>query len=253
MNRDRLEFFSDSVFAVAITLLALNLAIAGPGHGPLADQLAHQWQAFVAYLISFFTIGVIWVNHHSLVSAITVVTRPLTYFNLVLLLFVVLVPVATRLLAQYLSAGGSGSHLAAAVYGMVVEGTGIGFVLLLEWALREGHMGPPIPPGRRWAARLRYLPGPVINLVSIGAAFINPLLTLGLFGASAIYYMFGQAPLLARDSGGSQPGARGQAAGRRSGRLPRRPGSAIRASSRARRAAHHPVQARRGKPAGFRR
>jgi uncharacterized membrane protein len=69
------------VFAVAITLLALNLTIAGPGHGPLTGQLAHQWQAFTAYLISFFTIGTVWVNHHALLSGVTVVTRSLLFCN----------------------------------------------------------------------------------------------------------------------------------------------------------------------------
>ena len=64
MSRGRLEAFSDGVFAVAITLLALNLAVKGPGYGTLAHQLAHQWPGYLAYLISFFTIGIIWVNHH---------------------------------------------------------------------------------------------------------------------------------------------------------------------------------------------
>ena len=99
MSRGRLEIFSDAVFAVAITLLALNLSVAGPGHGPLTGRLAHQWQAFIAYLISFFTIGVTWVNHRSLVSSVKTVTLPLLFFNLLVLLFVVLIPVATRLLA----------------------------------------------------------------------------------------------------------------------------------------------------------
>jgi uncharacterized membrane protein len=81
MSRGRLEIFSDAVFAVAITLLALNLAVAGPGHGPLAGQLIHQWQAFTAYLISFFTIGTVWVNHHALLSGVTVVTRSLLFCN----------------------------------------------------------------------------------------------------------------------------------------------------------------------------
>ena len=54
MNRGRLQAFSDGVIAVAITLLALNLAVEGPGHGPLVQQLADRWPVFVAYLISFF-------------------------------------------------------------------------------------------------------------------------------------------------------------------------------------------------------
>jgi uncharacterized membrane protein len=82
MNRGRLEAFSDGVFAVAITLLALNLAVTGPGHGPLLQQLADHWPTFVAYLISFFTIGIIWVNHHALMTNIRVVDRTLLFLNL---------------------------------------------------------------------------------------------------------------------------------------------------------------------------
>ncbi|MDZ5445852.1 TMEM175 family protein [Micromonospora sp. 4G57] len=92
MSRTRLEEFSDAVFAVAMTLLALNLAVAGPGHGPLLHQVADHWPSFVAYLISFFTIGLIWVNHHALIGNVAV-DRTLALLNLVLLLFVVLIPV----------------------------------------------------------------------------------------------------------------------------------------------------------------
>ena len=252
MSRGRLEIFSDAVFAVAITLLALNLTIAGPGHGPLAGQLAHQWQPFVAYLISFYTIGAVWVNHHALLSGVVAVTRPLMFFNLALLLFVVLIPVATRLLAEYLSLSGFGAHLAAAVYGMVLEGMSIGFALLLEWSLREGRTQPPVPPDRRWAARLRYLPGPVVYLAVIGTAFINPLLALGLSGVIGVYYSFEQTPLRARGRISAWPDSRGRAGGRRAGRQPGRPGIAIRGGSRTRHAALRPVRTRR-KPAGFRR
>jgi TMEM175 potassium channel family protein len=203
--------FSDGVFAVAITLLALNLTVAGPGHGALTGQLAGHWQAFVAYLISFFTIGVTWVNHHSLLSNVEAVTRSLLFFNLVLLLFVVLVPAATKLLADYLLTGGFGAHVAAAVYGMVLEGIGVGFILILEWTLREGRTQPSVPPDQRWAVRLRYLLGPAANLLVIGAAFINPLLALGLFGAAAVYYVFEQTPLRVKGRGIARPDEPGDA------------------------------------------
>ncbi|HEX8006903.1 MAG TPA: TMEM175 family protein [Trebonia sp.] len=199
MTRGRLEIFSDAVLAVAITLLALNLAVAGPSHGPLAGQLVGQWQALVAYLISFYTIGIIWVNHHTLLSSVVVVTRSLLFANLVLLLFVVLIPVATKLLADYLPVGGFPSQLAAAVYGMVLEGASAGFILILEWTLRkEGRTQPTVPPDRRWAARLRFYPGPALYLLAIGTAFIHPLLTLGLSGAINVYYTFERAPLRAK-------------------------------------------------------
>jgi uncharacterized membrane protein len=205
MSRGRVEVFSDAVLAVAVTLLALNLTIPGPGHGPLTGQFTHQWQAFVAYLISFFTVGTIWANHHSLLSSVPVVTRSLLFFDLLLLVFVVLIPVSTRLLADYLPAGGFDAQLAAAVYGAVLEGMATGFTLIFEWTLREGRTVPPIPPDRRWAARLRYLPGPLAYLAVVGTAFIQPLLALGLSAAADVYYGFEHAPLRAKGWLGARP------------------------------------------------
>src|SRR5579884_1423583 len=112
MDRSRLEAFSDGVLAVAITLLALNLTVAGPGHGTLLHQLGDRWPAFLAYLISFVTIGIIWVNHHALVGNIAVVDRRLMFINLILLILVVLIPFATGTMAQYLTHGGMDSSVA---------------------------------------------------------------------------------------------------------------------------------------------
>jgi uncharacterized membrane protein len=196
MNRARLEAFSDGVFAVAITLLALNLAVKGPGYGTLAHQLAEQWGGYVAYLISFFTVGIIWVNHHALVSNVVTVTRTLLFLNLVLLLFVVLVPVATGTVGEYLRGGGSDAKLAVAVYGMVLVGMSVGFSSMLEWSLGEGRTRVPVPPGKRWAARVRFMSGGLVYLVIVAIAFVNALLALGLSGLVAVYYIFESTPAL---------------------------------------------------------
>jgi uncharacterized membrane protein len=190
MSRGRLEAFSDGVFAVAITLLALNLAVKGPGYGTLAHQLAHQWPGYVAYLISFFTIGVIWVNHHALVSNVAVVTRALLFLNLVLLLFVVLIPVVTGTVAEYLSAGGFDAKLAVAVYGLVLAGMSAGFAGIAEWSLGEGRTRVPVPPDRRWAARIRFMSGGLVYLVIVGLAFVSAPVALGLSGLVGVYYIF---------------------------------------------------------------
>ena len=194
MSPGRLEIFSDAVLAVAITLLALNLMVAGPGHGPLASLLFHEWQACAAYVISFFTIGIVWMNHHALLSAIEAVNRSLMFFNLVLLMFVVAIPVATRLLADYLPVGGSGAQAAAVVYGVVLEGMSVGFVLMTEWMLREGRTQPPIPRHRVWASRRRYYVAPLLYLAIIGFAFIYPLTALILSAVVDVYYAFEQTP-----------------------------------------------------------
>ena len=116
MDRSRLEAFSDGVFAVAITLLALDLTVEGPGHGRLLDQLYDKWPAFLAYLISFFMIGIIWVNHHALVRSIIKVDRTLLFLNLVLLLFVVLIPFATGTEADYFPHNDRDAQLAVVLY-----------------------------------------------------------------------------------------------------------------------------------------
>jgi uncharacterized membrane protein len=197
MDRSRLEAFSDGVFAVAITLLALNLAVAGPGHGPLAHQLADRWPAFVAYLISFFTIGIIWVNHHALVSNLAAVSRLLLFLNLVLLLFVVMVPFATATVAEYLAHGGFDARVAVAVYGIVLEGMSVGFALMLEWSLGDGRTHVAVPPGRRWAVRLRFTSGGLAYLVVIGGAFLSAPAALAFSGLVAVYYIFERTPVLA--------------------------------------------------------
>jgi len=206
MTRGRLEAFSDGVFAVAITLLALNLAVKGPGHGTLAHQLAEQWPGYLAYLISFFTIGIIWVNHHALVSNVVQVSRTLLFLNLVLLLFVVLVPVATGTVADYLAHGGFDAKLAVAMYGVVLVGMSVGFSSMLEWSLGEGRTRVPVPPEKRWAARARFMSGGLVYLVIVAIAFVNAVVALSLSGLVALYYIFESTPTLGKPEEPSEPG-----------------------------------------------
>jgi uncharacterized membrane protein len=201
MTRGRLEAFSDGVFAVAITLLALNLAVAGPGHGTLAHQLAEKWPGYVAYLISFFTIGIIWVNHHALVANVAQVTRGLLYLNLVLLLFVVLIPVTTGTVADYLAGGGFDAKLAVAVYGVALEGMSIGIGSMLEWSLGEGRTLTPVPADKRRPARIRFMSGGLVYLLVIGLAFVSASAALALSGAVAVYYIFERTPTIGSTAG----------------------------------------------------
>ncbi len=198
MDRSRLEAFSDGVFAVAITLLALNLAVAGPGHGPLLHQLASHWPAYVAYVISFFMIGIIWVNHHALVANIAAVDRTLLFLNLLLLAFVVAIPFATATMAGYLTAGGQDSHVAMALYAAVFEGMSIGFTAMFEWTLHgEARVHHAVPERARWEARIRFYLGQIPYLIAIGVAFVSPAVSLAIIGLVAVYYIFERTPAAA--------------------------------------------------------
>jgi len=206
VDRSRLEAFSDGVFAVAITLLALNLAVPGPGHGALLQQLGHRWPAFVAYVISFFTIGIIWVNHHALVGNIAVVDRTLLFINLLLLAFVVAIPFGTATMADYLTAGGQDARVAMALYAAILEGMSLAFMAILEWTLRdERRTHRPVPQSAQPAARMRFYVGQLPYLIAIGVAFVSPPVALAIIGLVAIYYIFERTPAAAGD-GVDRPG-----------------------------------------------
>ena len=100
----RLEMFSDGVFAIAATLLVLELAVnTDPGAPSLGYQLLHQlWPSYLAYATSFLTIGIIWINHHHVMETIVRVDRTFLFINTLLLLVVAFIPFPTRLVAHYL-------------------------------------------------------------------------------------------------------------------------------------------------------
>jgi uncharacterized membrane protein len=201
VDRSRLEAFSDGVFAVAITLLALNLTVGGPGHGRLIDQLGAHWPAFVAYLISFFMIGIIWVNHHVLVKTVKTVDRTLLFLNLVLLLFVVLIPFATATVAEYLSAPkdltdhGLDTRVAMALYSAVFLGLSAGFGTIFEWTLHGERVYQPVPRERHWAARARFVGGGLVYVVAIIVALVNAIAAFVLIALVAVYYIVERTPV----------------------------------------------------------
>ena len=196
MDRSRLEAFSDGVFAVAITLLALDLAVAGPeGHGSLADQLYEKWPAFLAYLISFFMIGIVWVNHHAMVRSITKVDRLLLFLNLVLLLFVVLIPFATSTEASYFPHNDADAQLAMVLYAGVFLGMSVGFSAIFEWTLHGERVSHPVPRERHWAARARFAGGGLIYVIAIIVATFNAVAAFVLIALVAIYYILENTPV----------------------------------------------------------
>jgi TMEM175 potassium channel family protein len=206
MDRSRLEAFSDGVFAVAITLLALDLTVEGPGHGPLIDQLDDKWPAFLAYLISFFMIGIVWVNHHFLVRSITKVDRMLLFLNLVLLLFVVLIPWATGTEASYFPENSWDARLAMALYAAVFLGMSIGFSAIFEWTLHGQRVYQPLPKERHWAARARFVGGGLVYVVAVVVALFNAVASFVLIALVAVYYILENTPASADPDGSGDNG-----------------------------------------------
>ena len=98
----RIEAFSDGVFAIAITLLILEIKIPAAGSGELSVQLLRQWPSYFAFVFSFAFIGIMWINHHRLFTHIKRSNNALLFLNLLLLLGVTAVPFPTAVLAQHL-------------------------------------------------------------------------------------------------------------------------------------------------------
>jgi uncharacterized membrane protein len=201
----RAESFSDGVFAVAITVLVFNLLpiadkTAGTDHTLTltARHLAHYWAAYLAYVVSFLTIGIMWLNHHTMLSQVTRVNRTVLVLNLFLLMGVVAIPFPTALVANHLTGrdgGGGQATVAAVTYGLVMIAISIGFGSMWVYisahqralgARRQVHT-PRLSTFRFVVGNAGYVAGTLIALVAPVAALI-------IFGLLAVYYLIEHLP-----------------------------------------------------------
>lgn len=192
MGKSRLEAFSDGVFAVAITLLAFDLAVPAHAGGHLATELGHEWPQMAAYATSFLIIGIIWINHHAVLALAARVDRPVLIANMALLLPIVTIPFATNLFATYLRAGHDG-RVAAAVYSGVMAWMAVTFSVLYRFVVHEDRTHAAVldrATVRRTTVRFGI--GQVFYLALVGIAFVSPVAVLiGQF-ALAAFYLFDQ-------------------------------------------------------------
>src|SRR5215471_962851 len=206
MPTGRAEAFSDGVFAIAITLLVLSLVVSG--HGTLTSQLLAAWPRYFAYVVSFLTIGIMWMNHHTILAHVQRVDRPFLVINLLLLMGIVAIPFPTALVADNLTGTGANAHAAAVTYGLVMIAISLGFAGLWIYVVTHASaLGAAMPP----EALRQSIPGFTGGLIAyVGAtliAFFSPVAALIIFGLLAVYYLFEHLPSPAED--GSRPGDEG--------------------------------------------
>ena len=184
----RIEAFSDGVFAIAITLLILEIVVKAP-HDPLASgafqaELLHLWPSYLAYLASFLTIGVMWLNHHRLFTLIVKNDDGLSAFNLLLLLGVTWIPFPTALLASQLLS--PGRRVAAIVYAVSFFAIAIVFNLIWRYAVRsrlvDEHLDVP-------AITRQYAAGPILYAILIGVGAIDAVACLVVSALIALYFL----------------------------------------------------------------
>jgi uncharacterized membrane protein len=198
METGRVEAFSDGVFAIAITLLILAVGIEQAfAEGELKQQLLDLWPAYIAYAVSFLTIGIMWANHHQIFRHFARVDRPLLLLNILLLMCVSFTPFPTRVVAEH-ATNSADRQAAAVLYGSTMTLTAICFFAV--WIYGSRRLLRPDADRREVNGITRtYLPGaPTYAAVTL-IAYVSSVTSLILFGVIAIFYaisssFFGREP-----------------------------------------------------------
>ncbi len=174
--------------AVAITLLVLAIGVPRPG-GALAARLGHQWPVYAAYVVSFMTIGIIWINHHISIGRLARTDHSILMLNLLLLMTIVVIPFGTNLLANYLRAR-TGDQLSAAVYGGILLAMALAFTALNAQILfRRPHLlRVQLNAEERRLIFLRASSGVIPYGLATALAVVSPYATLGITAGLAAFY-----------------------------------------------------------------
>jgi uncharacterized membrane protein len=185
----RVEAFSDGVFAIAMTLLILDIKVPRDIVAPdtLLRALAHQWPTYLAFLTSFATILIMWINHHRLFTQIGLCDDRLLFFNGLLLLGVVLVPFPTALIAEYL--GRPGQRTAAMIYNGTFFVIAVCFNLLWRSASGDGRLLRP-DHDRDAVVHITasYRLGPLSYVAALALAFVSTTASVALNLVLAVYF-----------------------------------------------------------------
>jgi uncharacterized membrane protein len=187
MGPGRLHALIDGVFAIAVTLLVLDLP-ALPGSHDFVHRLFDQWPTYAAYLVSFASIGIIWIEHHGMMSAVRFINRRFLERTLVFLLFVSVIPWPTKLAADHIRDGGSAAAAVAVLYAAVMMLMGLS--MAASWRYLRNHaelVAPAARPAMNAGAQ-RALLGALAYAPSLILAPLLPSVSLGFDAAIAVYF-----------------------------------------------------------------
>ena len=190
----RIEAFSDGVFAIAITLLVIEIGVPHLDEEPegttLFEALLEQWPSYLGYAISFLQIGVIWANHHNRFRFIARSDHMLLFLNILFLMCVAFIPFSTAVLAEYLQGSGAEQATAGAVYAGTLAVTAIIFTLL--WLYAAGNyrlVSRNVDPSLLRTMTRRYVVGTVAYLIAFALAFVSVSASLVLIVILALIFV----------------------------------------------------------------
>jgi uncharacterized membrane protein len=194
----RLEAFSDGVFAIAVTLLIIEVHVPAREHAEtLGHELLRIWPSYLGYLTSFLTIGVMWINHHYVFELIDRVDRTMLLLNTVLLMLIAFVPFPTAVLAQFIETGGA--RAAAALYGATLTLTAMTYFAWWRYASAGRRLIDKRVPDEVIDDITRaYAPGTLIYGAAALVAFVQPWGSAALYLGIAVFYALPLAQWRAR-------------------------------------------------------
>ena len=193
----RLEAFSDGVFAIAITLLVLDIAVSGDAGQDLLGAVGRLWPAYLGYLVSFSTIGAVWLGHNAITEYLDRANFAFVRLNLLLLLVVSFLPFPTRLFADYIR-DDNAERVAATFYGVCLLLTSTLLLVLWRYAVWAHLVRPDADDEEVGLLTQRLTPGLGGYLVLIAAGLFLPVIAVVGYLAIAVYYIIPFRRLSAR-------------------------------------------------------
>jgi len=182
----RVEAFSDGVFAIAITLLILEIRVPHGDHGLWAGLVA-LWPSYIAFLLSFAVILIMWVNHHELLRMVRAVNYPFLFANGFLLLTVTFVPFPTAVLAANLAT--PDAKAAVAFYCATFVANALLWNLLFATIVRGGLLHANVSAETVANVRRTYYVGVLVYMLATALAFVRPALGLALNASLCIVWI----------------------------------------------------------------
>ncbi|MBC7809336.1 MAG: DUF1211 domain-containing protein [Akkermansiaceae bacterium] len=189
MTTDRVNAFSDGVFAIAITLLVLDIKSPSAwritSDAELAQSIGALWPRFAAYVQSFLVIGVYWVAHHTLLRLLRQVDRAFLWLNNLFLLCVAFIPFPASLLGTF-----TGFRTSSLVYGTTLVVTGMALYIAWRYASRGNRLlAPDFPAQHRRAITKRILIAPLLYIAAMLVSFVQPRLCIVLYALVPLGYI----------------------------------------------------------------
>jgi uncharacterized membrane protein len=189
VNTTRLEAFSDGVFAIAITLLVLEIKVP-PANTALGVALLQLWPSYLAYVVSFLVIGAIWINHHAMFKHIVRVDETLLLLNVLHLMLIAFLPFPTAVLAEAFHRA-TDESIAAAFYGGILTAIGIFVTAMWQYAA-HGHrlLSPNVTAKQAQQIGRRFLVGPIVYAIAVGIALVVPWLALTIYILLNVFFLW---------------------------------------------------------------